>query len=82
MNLFISKPHPLFNVKIKKNPLILINKPSKIILKPLRAFNFNIEEASYYIGKEIMLFTFFYTTLNWLTLKEWNDKQQENDDEK
>lgn len=82
MNFFISRPHPLFIIKTKKTSSILINKPSRIILKPLPAFNFNIEEVSYYMGKEIMLYTFFYSAFNWLALKKWNEEQQENDDEK
>jgi len=37
----------------------------------------DLEYASYYVGKSVILFTMFYCTLNWWHYKQLNDEQED-----
>jgi hypothetical protein len=39
----------------------------------------DLEYASYYVGKSVVLFTMFYCTLNWWHYKQMNDEQEKDE---
>ena len=64
-------------VTVKRN-MIVIARPR--LVKPLRVVsNPDWMEVSYFVGKSIILFTMFYSGLNWLhykKLREDNEKKK------
>ena len=52
--------------------------PSIQVRRGLQAINNDIVTTTYLVGKSITLFTFFYTSLNWMMYKTIN---KESDDE-
>lgn len=56
------------------------------VRRNLHAVNNDLLTTSYFVGKTITLFTFFYTSLNWLMYKNINqgnnDQDQDQGDDK
>lgn len=64
----------------------LVPSPRKVNLlvksPPPRALMWNgvdVEQASYFVGKSITLFTIFYCGLNWVHYRELRKKQDDDD---
>lgn len=55
-----------------------IIKP-RVITRAVSPVDWNT--ISYFTGKGILIFTFSYCTLNWLTLKKWREDQDEDKSE-
>lgn len=66
-------------VAVKRN-MRLVARPR--LVKPLRAISTpDWMEVSYFVGKSVILFTMFYSGLNWLHYRELR-KREENEKKK
>lgn len=64
-------PLRIYPIKFQK-PIL----HKRLIIKPRAISIEQITETSYFIGKNILLFTFFYCGLNYLHYKQLNDKDK------
>jgi helix-turn-helix protein len=69
-----SRPRVVTRSKVNK-----INKHQVHLPRILHASNNDIVTTSYFVGKTITLFTFFYTSLNWMMYKNINKDQGDED---
>jgi hypothetical protein len=69
-----ARPHTVTRSNVSKGYKPNTNQ----VRRGLHAINNDIVTTSYLVGKSITLFTFFYTSLNWMMYKTIN---KESDDE-
>ncbi len=86
MNVSRINPHKFYNQRyITTSKITTIKKPSYVSSKIKRSqtnsLSNDVVTLSYFVGKGIIAFTFFYTSLNYFHYKRLREEYEENDED-
>ena len=77
--MFLIRRMPVVSVKRNIGVVRRLAQPKRIVSSPVRAVVSGPDwmEVSYFAGKSVILFTMFYSWLNWLHYRQLRKRQDE-----